>query len=80
MSDKLFNIESMRKIEHAENIISMRNFPVWFSPVTNAYGKEMFLYDIHDEEENPDWASFGMAGGCFVHKGKYHACYIPLKY
>lgn len=74
------DLQRMYQIQDAEHIIALRKFPVRFSPITIAYGKEMVLWDIYDEEECPVWDSFGITGGCFVHRGKYHASYRPLLY
>lgn len=75
--DKI-QLQRMEQIAQAEAVCRTARPYVNFYPVTTAYGKEMVLWDIYDEEEFPMWDSFGVPGGCFVHKGKYHASYVPL--
>ena len=78
--DKI-QLERMHQRNHGQRVSLQASMNGWsnFYPTINAYGKEMFLWDVYDEEECPIWDSFGTPGGAFVHKGgRYHGLYLPL--
>ena len=76
--DKI-QLERMEQRNHGQRV-SLKAFDkAMFYPTINAYGKEMYLWDVYDEEKHPMWDSFGTPDGAFVHKGgRYHGLYLPL--
>lgn len=78
--DKI-QLERMNQRNHGQRVSLEASMKGWsnFYPTINAYGKEMFLWDVYDEEACPMWDSFGTPDGAFVHKGgRYHGLYLPL--
>jgi len=76
--DKI-QLERMNQRNHGQRVSLEAFNKANFYPTINAYGKEMYLWDVYDEEECPMWDSFGTPDGAFVHKGgRYHGLYLPL--
>tara|TARA_R110001606_G_scaffold328608_1_gene475815 strand:+ start:344 stop:610 length:267 start_codon:yes stop_codon:yes gene_type:complete len=76
--DKI-QLERMNQRNHGQRVSLEAFNKAIFYPTINAFGKEMYLWDVYDEEECPMWDSFGTPNGAFVHKGgRYHGLYLPL--